>query len=153
MVSSMSRLVSVIGLGYVGLPVAVAFARNGHPVVAFDIDKRRIEELKGGHDRTCEVDASALNVKELGFTSDVQELRAADFRIVTVPTPIDASKQPDLEPLRKASASIGSVLKKGDIVVYEIHGLSRCHRRRLHTSAGKGVWSQMESRLQCRLFP
>ena len=119
MVSSMNRLISVIGLGYVGLPVAVAFARNGHRVVAFDIDKRRIEELKGGHDRTCEVDASALNFKELGFTSDVQELRAADFHIVTVPTPIDASKQPDLEPLRKASASIGSVLKKGDIVVYE----------------------------------
>jgi UDP-N-acetyl-D-glucosamine/UDP-N-acetyl-D-galactosamine dehydrogenase len=119
MVSSMSRLISVIGLGYVGLPVAVAFARNGHRVVAFDIDKRRVEELKGGHDRTCEVDASALSVKELCFTSDVQELRAADFHIVTVPTPIDASKQPDLEPLRKASASIGSVLKKGDIVVYE----------------------------------
>src|SRR5476649_882216 len=115
----MNRRISVIGLGYVGLPVAATFAGAGQPVVAFDIDARRIGELRNGHDRTGEVAAAALKAPALKFTLDPQDLRAADFHIVTVPTPIDASKQPDLEPLRKASATIGGVLKKGDIVVYE----------------------------------
>ncbi len=115
----MKRRISVIGLGYVGLPVAATFAGARQPVVAFDIDTRRIGELKRGHDRTGEVDAAALEATTLMFTSDARDLRTADFHIVTVPTPIDASKQPDLEPLRKASATIGSILKKGDIVVYE----------------------------------
>jgi UDP-N-acetyl-D-galactosamine dehydrogenase len=115
----MNRRISVIGLGYVGLPVAATFGRTGQPVVAFDIDARRIGELKDGHDRTGEVEPAALKVPALKFTRDARDLRAADFHIVTVPTPIDASKQPDLEPLRKASATIGGVLKKGDIVVYE----------------------------------
>ena len=115
----MNRRISVIGLGYVGLPVATTFARAGHPVVAFDIDARRIAELSAGHDRTGEVDAAALKASGLKFTSDPADLAGADFHIVTVPTPIDASKQPDLEPLRKASTTIGKVLKRGDIVVYE----------------------------------
>jgi UDP-N-acetyl-D-galactosamine dehydrogenase len=115
----MNRRISVIGLGYVGLPVAATFAGAGQLVVAFDIDARRIGELRGGHDRTGEVEPTALKTPSLKFTSDPQDLRAADFYIVTVPTPIDASKAPDLEPLRKASATIGGVLKKGDIVVYE----------------------------------
>ena len=115
----MNRRISVIGLGYVGLPVAATFARAGQPVVAFDIDARRIGELRSGHDRTGEVEPAALKAPALKFTSNAQDLRAADFHIVTVPTPIDASKQPDLEPLRKASTTIGGVLKKGDIVVYE----------------------------------
>ncbi len=115
----MNRRISVIGLGYVGLPVAATFAAAGQPVVAFDIDTRRIGELRSGHDRTGEVEPAALQPAILKFTSDAQDLRSANFHIVTVPTPIDASKQPDLEPLRKASATIGGVLKKGDIVVYE----------------------------------
>src|SRR5471032_2615049 len=115
----MNRRILVIGLGYVGLPVAATFARAGQAVIAFDIDSRRISELIDGHDRTGEVEAAALKAPGLKFTSTAQDLRAADFHIVTVPTPIDASKQPDLEPLRKASATIGGVLKKGDIVVYE----------------------------------
>ena len=115
----MKRRISVIGLGYVGLPVAVAFAGRLQSVVAFDIDARRIGELRSGHDRTGEVEAAALKTSALKFTYDPQDLRAADFHIVTVPTPIDASKQPDLEPLRKASATIGGTFKKGDIVVYE----------------------------------
>lgn len=115
----MNRRISVIGLGYVGLPVAATFARAGHPVVAFDIDIRRIDELRKGHDHTGEVEPSALKAPTLRFTVDTQDLGAADFHIVTVPTPIDASKAPDLEPLRKASATIGGALKKGDIVVYE----------------------------------
>lgn len=115
----MRRNISVLGLGYVGLPVATAFARAGFEVLGFDIDVRRISELARGHDRTHEVEGEAVNAPGLRFTSAADELRAADFHIVTVPTPIDASKSPDLEPLRRASAMIGRVLKRGDIVVYE----------------------------------
>jgi UDP-N-acetyl-D-galactosamine dehydrogenase len=114
-----NRRISVIGLGYVGLPVATTFARTGAPVVAFDIDQRRIAELAAGHDRTGEVNGDDLKAKGLNFTARTADLRQADFHIVTVPTPIDASKQPDLEPLRKASTTIAAALKKGDIVVYE----------------------------------
>ncbi|UYN93237.1 MAG: nucleotide sugar dehydrogenase [Enhydrobacter sp.] len=115
----MNRRLSVIGLGYVGLPVAATFARAGIKVVAFDIDQRRVTELTRGHDRTGEVDPAALKAPALYFTSKATDLKAADFHIVTVPTPIDASKQPNLEPLRSASRTIGQVLKRGDIVVYE----------------------------------
>jgi UDP-N-acetyl-D-glucosamine/UDP-N-acetyl-D-galactosamine dehydrogenase len=114
-----TRRVSVVGLGYVGLPVAVTFGRAGQSVVAFDIDKRRIAELIAGHDRTGEVASPDLAARGLRFTADPQALRAADFHIVTVPTPIDASNTPDLGPLRGASTTLGEVLKKGDIVVYE----------------------------------
>jgi UDP-N-acetyl-D-glucosamine/UDP-N-acetyl-D-galactosamine dehydrogenase len=115
----MKRRISVIGLGYVGLPVATTFAKSGIPVIAFDIDRRRIDELARGHDRTGEVGESDLKAPGLRFTADPADLAAADFFIVTVPTPIDASKQPDLKPLQSASATIGAALKKGDIVVYE----------------------------------
>lgn len=115
----MSRRVSVIGLGYVGLPVATSFARAGGPVVAFDIDARRVAELVAAYDRTGESTSQDLKANGLNFTTRAADLRAADFHIVTVPTPIDASKQPDLEPLRKASITIAGALKKGDIVVYE----------------------------------
>ncbi len=113
------RRVAVIGLGYVGLPVAATFGRTGQPIIAFDIDKRRIAELTDGRDRTAEVASSDLFAPSLRFTSEPQDLHAADFHIVTVPTPIDASNRPDLEPLRRASTTLGKVLKKGDIVVYE----------------------------------
>lgn len=115
----MRRRISVLGLGYVGLPVAIAFDRAGFEVVGFDIDGRRIAELRSGDDRTCEVESDALRSAKIHFTSNLEDLRTADFHIITVPTPIDASKMPDLEPLRRASAAIGSVLKRGDIVVYE----------------------------------
>ena len=115
----MDRRISVAGLGYVGLPVATTFARSGAPVVAFDIDARRVSELSQGHDRTGEVDPAALRAQGLKFTDNADALKAADFHIVTVPTPIDSSKQPDLQPLRRASKTIGSVIKRGDIVVYE----------------------------------
>jgi UDP-N-acetyl-D-galactosamine dehydrogenase len=115
----MNRRVSVIGLGYVGLPVATAFASKGTAVVAFDIDGRRVAELSRGHDRTGEVPKAELCSPKLSFTTRTADLRAADFHIVTVPTPIDASKQPDLGPLRAASGTIAAALKKGDIVVYE----------------------------------
>src|SRR6266567_7430375 len=115
----MNRRISVAGLGYVGLPVATTFARSGAPVVAFDIDGRRVSELSKGYDRTGEVEPAGLRSPGLTFTDAAADLSAADFHIVTVPTPIDASKQPDLEPLRSASTTLGSVLKRGDIVVYE----------------------------------
>ena len=115
----MKRRISVVGLGYVGLPVATTFAHPASTIIAFDIDTRRIAELSNGHDRTGEVEPAALRAPGLKFTSNPDDLRAADFHIVTVPTPIDASKTPDLAPLRRASVTIGAALKKGDIVVYE----------------------------------
>ena len=113
------RKLAVIGLGYVGLPVAVAFGRQGAPVIGFDIDPARISELKAGRDRTREVEAHDLRQPRLRFTSDPVELSAADFFIVTVPTPIDEARRPDLTALLGASMTVGEALKKGDIVVYE----------------------------------
>ncbi|MBM3566925.1 MAG: nucleotide sugar dehydrogenase, partial [Alphaproteobacteria bacterium] len=116
---SHTRKISVIGLGYVGLPVAVAFARAGTSVVGFDIDAKRVGELSRGHDRTGEVDAGDLKQKNLTLTADAGALRDADFHIVTVPTPIDDANRPDFGPLLAASRTVGAALKKGDIVVYE----------------------------------
>ncbi|HSF96147.1 MAG TPA: nucleotide sugar dehydrogenase [Thermohalobaculum sp.] len=113
------RRVSVIGLGYVGLPVAVAMARNGLPVVGFDIDAGRIGELVSGRDRTNEVPEGELNPPGLTYTSDPAALVQADFHIVTVPTPIDGARRPDLRALLGASRTVGQALKPGDIVVYE----------------------------------
>jgi UDP-N-acetyl-D-galactosamine dehydrogenase len=113
------RKIAVIGLGYVGLPVAVAFARSGVPVVGFDIDARRVEELRAGHDRTREVDPAELKQLSLRYASDAASLKDADFHIVTVPTPIDEARRPDLRALLGASRSVGGALKRGDIVVYE----------------------------------
>lgn len=111
--------IAVIGLGYVGLPLAVEFGKK-YPVVGFDINQSRINELKSGTDHTLEVnDKELYSAKQLQFSSDINELAECNFYIVTVPTPIDEYKQPDLTPLVKASTSIGSVLKTGDIVVYE----------------------------------
>jgi UDP-N-acetyl-D-galactosamine dehydrogenase len=113
------RKIAVIGLGYVGLPVAAAFARAGRPVVGFDIDQTRIAELKAGLDRTREVEASDLKLAALSFTSEANAFRASDFFIVTVPTPIDGARRPDLGAMFEASRMVGAALKKGDIVVYE----------------------------------
>ena len=111
--------IAVIGLGYVGLPLAVEFGKK-YPVIGFDINQNRINELKSGTDHTLEVnDEELASAKQLEFSSDINELAECNFYIVTVPTPIDEYKQPDLTPLVKASTAIGSVLQKGDIVVYE----------------------------------
>ncbi|AOB33335.1 Vi polysaccharide biosynthesis protein VipA/TviB [Bordetella sp. H567] len=110
---------AIVGLGYVGLPLAVEFGKK-RAVVGFDIDSRRIDELKRGQDHTLEVDQAELGAaSHLEFTADPARLAQANVYIVTVPTPIDAYKQPDLTPLRKASETIGRVLKRGDIVIYE----------------------------------
>ena len=113
------RIIAVVGLGYVGLPVAVAFARSGIPVIGFDINAKRVQELTDGHDRTLEVDEAELRLPSLRFSSDPEALTSADFHIVTVPTPIDAAKRPDLGAMLSASRTVGAALKRGDIVVYE----------------------------------
>ncbi|MEH6671633.1 Vi polysaccharide biosynthesis UDP-N-acetylglucosamine C-6 dehydrogenase TviB [Halopseudomonas sp.] len=110
---------AVIGLGYVGLPLAVEFGKQ-LPVIGFDIDQSRIAALRDGHDATLEVEDDLLKAAtQLRFTADPEELVAANLYIVTVPTPIDAQKCPDLTPLVKASETIGRYLSKGDVVVYE----------------------------------
>lgn len=111
--------IAVIGLGYVGLPLAVEFGKH-LPVVGFDINASRIEALCTGTDHTLEVsDEELTQASHLNYSSDIQALKDCNFFIVTVPTPIDDYKQPDLTPLIKASEAIGSLLKKDDIVVYE----------------------------------
>ncbi|HYA05357.1 MAG TPA: nucleotide sugar dehydrogenase [Xanthobacteraceae bacterium] len=113
------RKIAVIGLGYVGLPVAVAFARSGAAVVGFDVDPNRIDELRVGVDRTREVEKSELSHPTLTYADDAAALAQADFYIVTVPTPIDAARRPDLSAMFGASDTVGRHLKRGDIVVYE----------------------------------
>lgn len=110
---------SIVGLGYVGLPLAVEFGRK-RSVVGFDINKRRIDELKAGKDFTLETTQEELAAaKHLNFTTNLDDLCSCNCFIVTVPTPIDEHKRPDLTPLIKASETVGKVLKKGDIVIYE----------------------------------
>jgi len=115
----MNPSIAIIGLGYVGFPLAVEFGKL-YPTLGFDIDATRISELDRGYDRTQEV--SDVQLKEsahLKFSSELNELSACNTFVVTVPTPIDHFKKPDLGPLLKASEMIGQVLKKGDVVIYE----------------------------------
>lgn len=111
--------IGVIGLGYVGLPLAVEFGRK-IKTLGFDINQHRIEELRNGTDRTLETDSEELaSAKQLSFTSDLNDMRDCNFFIVTVPTPIDEHKQPDLTPLVKASTALGEVISKDAIIVFE----------------------------------
>lgn len=111
--------IAIIGLGYVGLPLAVEFGKK-RPVLGFDINQARIAELQGGQDHTLEVSPEELReAAHLRFSANAADLAACNFFIVTVPTPIDEHKQPDLTPLIQASETIGKVLKRGDVVVYE----------------------------------
>lgn len=127
----MEKKIAVIGLGYVGLPLAVEFAKQ-YPTVGFDINESRADELMNGHDRTLEVEDEDLkkvialdlisthnNGKGLYCTTTLGDIESSNFYIVTVPTPIDKNKRPILTPLLKASESVGEVLKKGDYVIYE----------------------------------
>jgi UDP-N-acetyl-D-galactosamine dehydrogenase len=119
MSESRETKICVVGLGYVGLPLAVEFGKK-YPVTGFDVKAERVAELKEGIDRTLEVDSANLkSASKLSFTSNIDDIRACTFFIVSVPTPIDEHKNPDLTPLVKASETVGKVLKKGDIVVYE----------------------------------
>lgn len=113
------RKIAVIGLGYVGLPLAIEFGKK-RAVVGFDIDAGRIAELQTGNDRTLEVDATELaEAGQLTYTTDIADIADCSIYIVTVPTPIDAQKRPDLRPLLGASSTVSDVLKPGDIVIYE----------------------------------
>lgn len=115
----MHTSIAVIGLGYVGFPLAVEFGKR-YPTLGFDIDQARIAELQRGFDRTQEVsEAQLATAVSLRFSSQAEDLRVCNTFIVTVPTPIDHFKKPDLSPLVKASEMIGRVLKKGDVVIYE----------------------------------
>lgn len=119
MVNLSSIKLAVIGLGYVGLPLAVEFGKK-YPVIGFDINEKRIAELQSHQDHTKEVETEELQQAQLlTFTTDPEELRTCNCFIVTVPTPIDEHKRPDLTPLIKASETVGKVLKSGDIVIYE----------------------------------
>lgn len=114
-----STVIAIVGLGYVGLPLAVEFGKK-YPTIGFDINQRRVTELMQGVDTTLEIDAPDLAAaSRLTFTTRAQELVRASVYIVTVPTPIDRHKQPDLTPIEKASETIGNVLKRGDLVIYE----------------------------------
>ena len=115
---TLMRKISVVGLGYVGLPVAIAFGKKGH-TIGFDINPKRITELKAGHDRTGEVESVDLVTADILYTNRIEDLRLADFHIIAVPTPVDDAHQPDLTPVLKASETVGYALKAGDIVVYE----------------------------------
>ena len=112
-------IIAIVGLGYVGLPLAVEFG-NKFQTIGFDINQARIKELQSGADSTLEVEPQELQaVKQLGFTADLEELRRANVYIVTVPTPIDQHKQPDLSPLVKASEALGKVISRDDVIIYE----------------------------------
>jgi UDP-N-acetyl-D-glucosamine/UDP-N-acetyl-D-galactosamine dehydrogenase len=115
----MSDTIAVLGLGYVGLPVALAFARKFPGTVGFDVDVAKVKELARGFDRNGEVSEEVLTSSPLVMSSDLQELAKATFFVVAVPTPVDENNVPDLRPVIRASESVGKVLKKGDVVVYE----------------------------------
>ncbi len=118
-VENNSVVLGIIGLGYVGLPLAVEFGKK-YRVIGFDINEKRINELKNGKDRTLEVNSEELKeAKNLSFSCNLEELKEADVFVVTVPTPVDDFKIPDLTPVIKASETVGKVIKKGDVVVYE----------------------------------
>lgn len=111
--------IAIIGLGYVGLPLAVEFGKQ-YPTIGFDINEARLNELRSGTDSTLEVsDSDLASASQLSYTSEVDDMASCNVYIVTVPTPINEDKQPDLTPLVKASETIAQVLKKGDIVIYE----------------------------------
>ncbi|STA70722.1 nucleotide sugar dehydrogenase [Campylobacter ureolyticus] len=118
----MSIKISVIGLGYVGLPLAVAFS-DKFKVIGFDVNEKRVEELNKFNDKTLEINLeklkNAITNNKMKLSSNIDDIKECNFYIVSVPTPVDKNNRPDLTPLLKASQSVGSVLKKGDIVVYE----------------------------------
>ena len=116
-----NNIVAIIGLGYVGLPLAYAFAKKDYEVIGFDISKQRVSELKNNIDNTQELDIQELEEikKNITYTLNISDIEKANIYIVTVPTPIDENNQPDLTPLIQSSRSVGKVLKKEDIVIYE----------------------------------
>jgi UDP-N-acetyl-D-galactosamine dehydrogenase len=116
---SLQESVAVIGLGYVGLPVALAIAKQLPNTLGFDIDSIKVDELLNGSDRTGETSPEVLQSTSLRFCSQTEELRGATFFVVAVPTPIDNNRQPDLKPLIAACQTIGRAMQAGSVVVFE----------------------------------
>ena len=116
----MKKKIAIIGLGYVGLPLAVAFSKK-FKVIGFDINQDRIQELKSGHDRTLEIEDHLLSsvLNNLSYSFNIQDIKDCNIYIITVPTPIDSANRPNLTPLINSSKTVGSVLSRGDIVIYE----------------------------------
>ncbi len=112
------EIIGLVGLGYVGLPLALAFSKK-YKVIGYDLKAARIEELRAGRDHTGETETRDLKNPNLHFTNDAQDLAKATFVIVAVPTPVNQAKEPDLEPLEKSSETVGAILKRGMMVVYE----------------------------------
>jgi UDP-N-acetyl-D-galactosamine dehydrogenase len=110
---------AIVGLGYVGLPLAYAFAKAGYAVTGYDISAKRIEELKNSHDRTRELDEQQLRSVTIAYTADPADLKKCDVIILAIPTPVDAKNNPDLSLVESATKTVGQHLKKGAIVVYE----------------------------------
>ena len=115
----MDKKIAVIGLGYVGLPVALEFAKKVPGTIGFDINQKRIDQLKRGIDETEMASVSELAEIDITYTADVNELKGANFFVVAVPTPVDESNTPDLTPLERASETVAQALTPGSIVVYE----------------------------------
>src|SRR5262245_48883437 len=115
----MQEKIAVIGLGYVGLPVALGFARKFPGTVGFDVNKEKVAELRRGYDRNQEVSESELKESSLAITSDIDDLKSVTFFVVAVPTPVDHNNVPDLTPVVKASETVGKALGKGAVVVFE----------------------------------
>jgi len=113
-----STCIAIIGLGYVGLPLAIEFSKK-YSTVGFDLNEERIKQLKGGIDKTLEVDEKELNDANLKYTTDVIKIVDCNIYIITVPTPVDKYNNPDMEPLASASKTVGAILKKDDVVIYE----------------------------------
>src|SRR5258708_3019182 len=115
----MQERIAVIGLGYVGLPVAMAFARKFPGTIGFDVNKAKVDELRRGHDRNQEHTEAELEASSLTMTSDLADLKGVTFFVVAVPTPVDNNNVPDLTPVVRASETVGKALSKGAVVVFE----------------------------------
>ena len=145
--------IAVVGLGYVGLPLAVEFGRR-FTTVGFDVKPARIAQLRAGRDVTLEVSRAQFKAaRHLAFTSQLQDLKRCDVFIVTVPTPIDDYKRPDLTPLVRASESVGKVLRKGDARDLRVHRVSGVHRGGVRADSRARVGAEIQPRLFRRLQP
>lgn len=142
------KQICVVGLGYVGLPLAVAFAKH-LPTIGYDVNETRIKELQAGYDHNGEISEADLRSPNLILTTDPTQMRDADVIIITVPTPVDKAKRPDLRYLISASETVGQHMKRGAIVVYCV---PRLHRGRLRPCAGTRLGNESRCRFQTRLF-
>ena len=144
--------IGIIGLGYVGLPLAVYLARH-FPVIGFDIDRQRVAELRSGLDRTREVtEEEFAQAERIAYAADAESLKEANFYIVTVPTPVDQAKRPDLSALVAASEIVGSVLSPGNIVVFESTVYPGATEEVCVPVLEQGVGPRFQSRFLRRLF-